>query len=105
MEETCYAYYDAKDRIIGCIKTRFPSRILSLLKLATSSEVTMKTMDFADGDCNTKCPYHMDRVRTDSIIDDYDEKQKLKATINAGFDKIKDLAMSENFEAIRRQGV
>ena len=98
--EECYAYYDAEDRIIGCIKTRFPNRILSLLKLATSGEVTMKKMDFVDGECNINCPYHLDRVRTDSIINDYDEK-KFKTTINAGFDKMKDLAISRNFEAIR----
>ena len=98
--EECYAYYDAEDRIIGCIKTRFPNRILSLLKLATSGEVTMKKMDFVDGECNINCPYHLDRVRTDSIINDYDEKM-FKTAINAGFDKMKDLAMSRNLEAIR----
>lgn len=98
--EECYAYYDAEDRIIGCIKTRFPNRILSLLKLATSGEVAMKKMDFVDGECNINCPYHLDRVRTDSIINDYDEK-KFKTAINAGFDKMKDLAMSKNFDVIR----
>ena len=99
--EECYAYYDAENRIIRCIKTRFPNRVLSLLKLATSGEVAMKKMDFVDGeDCSIKCPHHMDRVRTDFIINDYDEK-KFRTAINEGFNKMKNLAMSKNFEAIR----
>lgn len=98
--EECYAYYDAEDRIIGCIKTRFPNRILAILELATESKVRMKKMSYSSDSCGLNCPHHLDKVRTDSIINDYDEK-KFKTTINAGFDKMKNLAMSRNLEAIR----
>ena len=100
MEEACYAYYDAEDRIIGCIKTRFPNRILAILELATESKVHMEKMSYSSDNCGLNCPHHLDKVRTDSIINDYDEK-KFKTAINAGFDKMKNLAMSRNFEAIR----
>lgn len=100
MEEACYAYYDAEDRIIGCIKTRFPNRILAILELATESEVHMKKMSYSSDNCCLNCPHHLDRARTSSIINDYDEK-KFKTAINAGFDKMKNLAMFKNFEAIR----
>ena len=98
--EECYAYYDAEDRIIGCIKTRFPNRILAILELATESKVRMEKMKYSSDNCGLNCPYHMDRVRTDSIINDFDEK-RFKTAINAGFDKMKNLAMTNNFEAIR----
>lgn len=98
--EECYAYYDAEDRIIGCIKTRFPNRILAILELATESKVRMKKMSYSSDSCGLNCSHHLDKVRTDSIINDYDEK-KFKTTINAGFDKMKNLAMSRNLEAIR----
>lgn len=100
MEEACYAYYDAEDRIIGCIKTRFPNRILAILELATEHEVRMEKMRYSSDNCGLSCPHHLDKVRTDSIINDYDEK-KFKTTINAGFDKMKNLAMTRNFDAIR----
>lgn len=98
--EECYAYYDAEDRIIGCIKTRFPNRILAILELAIESEVRMKKMSYSSDNCGLNCPHHLDKVRTDSIINDYDEK-KFKTAINAGFDKMKNLAMSRNLEAIK----
>ena len=100
--EECYAYYDAEDRIIGCIKTRFPNRILAILELATESEVRLEKMSYSSDNCGSNCPHHLDRARTSSIISDYDEKKKkFKTTINAGFDKMKNLAMSKNFEVIR----
>ena len=100
MEEACYAYYDAEDRIIGCIKTRFPNRILTILELATESKVRMEKMRYSSDNCSLNCPHHLDRARTSSIINDYDEK-KFKTAINVGFDKMKDLAISRSFEAIR----
>ena len=100
MEEACYAYYDAEDRIIGCIKTRFPNRILAILELATESKVRMEKMKYSSDNCGLYCPHHLDRARTSSIINDYDEK-KFKTAINAGFDKMKDFVMSRNLDAIR----
>lgn len=100
MEEACYAYYDAEDRIIGCIKTRFPNRILAILELATEHKVRMEKMNYSSDNCGLNCPHHLDKVRTDSIINDYDEK-KFKTAINAGFDKMKNLAMTKNLDAIR----
>ena len=100
MEEACYAYYNAKDRIIGCIKTRFSNRILAILELATEHEVRMEKMRYSSDSCSLSCPHHLDKARTDSIINDYDEK-KFKTTINARFDKMKNLAMSKNFNAIK----
>ena len=75
MEEACYVYYDAEDRIIGCIKTRFPNRILAILELATEHEVRMEKMRYSSDNCGLSCPHHLDKVRTDSIINDYDEKK------------------------------
>jgi len=100
MEEACYAYYDAEDRIIGCIKTRFPNRILAILELATENKVRMEKMRYSSDNCSLNCPHYLDRARTSSIINDYDEK-KFKTTINAGFDKMKNLAISRNLEVIR----
>ena len=100
MEEACYAYYDAEDRIIGCIKTRFPNRILAILELATEREVRMEKMSYSSDSCGLSCPHHLDKARTDSIINDYNEKN-FKTTINAGFDKMKNLAMSKNFNVIK----
>ena len=100
MEEACYVYYDAEDRIIGCIKTRFPNRILAILELATEHEVRMEKMRYSSDNCGLSCPHHLDKVRTDSIINDYDEK-KFKTIINARFDEMKNLGMSKNLEAIK----
>lgn len=88
MEEACYAYYDTEDRIIGCKKTRFPNRVLAFLELATENKLRLEKIATPSDICCLKCPHHLDKVRTDSII-------------NSELDKMKNLVMSKNFKIIR----
>ena len=97
--EKCYAYYD-ENGIVGCLKTRFPNRVLLILKLATENEnLYMKDLDI-DESCDITCPRHLDCARTNYILRDYNEKV-FKKLCDGGFEKMKELAIAGNLVALQ----